>query len=104
MRTTSARDWVARILVVLVLLPQASATDMSAWNCSDPVLARPIQCIKCGLSPPAGTTWPLCPGNASIAVGFGLFSLNLAEGTYAGLFTIASAVFEDVRKHSSSFV
>lgn len=65
---------------------------MNTWDCSNPVLARPIQSIKCGTSPPSGKTWPLCPANASIPVGFGFFSLELAVGSYTGLFTLAAAV------------
>ena len=81
-------EWAARVAVVLIVLPLAAKAD---WNCKDPVLARPIQVIRCGTSPPAGKTWPLCPKNPTAVVGFGFFSLELASGDYSGLFTIAAA-------------
>ena len=84
-------EWAARVAVVLIALPLAAKAD---WNCKDPVLARPIQSIKCGTSPPAGKVWPLCPKNPTAVVGFGFFSLELASGDYTGLFTIAASTSE----------
>ena len=77
-----ARGVSVRVAVVLIALPLAVE---AVWDCNNPVLARPIQQIACGTR---FSSDPLCPADASIYEGIGFFSLELALGTYAGLFTI----------------